>query len=121
MIFAITRDPNALSARLTSGELDAAEITVPAMAKTLMTKPQFTATILPGFDYTAADQITADIRKSVDEAGAFTAKAATRTVQAASGAPVVRDVPIYQVDAMVRRSAALQSTREGREERGGRA
>jgi len=52
VIFAITRDPNALSARLTSGELDAAEITVPAMAKTLMTKPQFTATILPGFDYT---------------------------------------------------------------------
>jgi hypothetical protein len=55
----------------------------------------------------------------VDEAGAFTAKASTRTLQAkAAGAPVVRDVPIYQVDAMVRRSLALQNTREGREERG---
>ncbi|WP_116812824.1 NADH-quinone oxidoreductase subunit NuoG [Steroidobacter cummioxidans] len=71
---------------------------------------------LPGFEYTAADQITADIRKVVDEAGAFTAKAATRTLQAKSaGAPAVRDVPIYQVDAMVRRSSALQNTREGRE------
>lgn len=71
---------------------------------------------LPGFEYTAADQVTAEIRKAVDEAGAFTAKAATRTLQAkAAGAPVVRDVPIYQVDAMVRRSSALQNTREGRE------
>ena len=71
---------------------------------------------LPDFEYTAADQITADIRKAVDEAGAFTAKAATRTLQAkAAGAPVVRDVPIYQVDAMVHRSPALQNTREGRE------
>ncbi|MBM0105234.1 NADH-quinone oxidoreductase subunit G [Steroidobacter sp. S1-65] len=74
---------------------------------------------LPGFEYTAADQITADIRKALDEAGAFTAKAVTRTLQAeaATGASVVRDVPIYQVDAMVRRSAALQNTREGRETR----
>jgi len=71
---------------------------------------------LPGFEYTAADQITAEIRTAVDEAGAFTAKAATRTLQAkAAGAPVVQDVPIYQVDAMVRRSPALQNTREGRE------
>ena len=71
---------------------------------------------LPGFEYTAADQITAEIRKVVDEAGGFTAKATSHTLQAkAAGAPVVRDVPIYQVDAMVRRSPALQNTREGRE------
>lgn len=71
---------------------------------------------LPGFEYTAADEVTAEIRKAVDEAGAFTAKAATRTLQAkTAGAPVVRDVPIYQVDAMVRRSSALQNTREGRD------
>lgn len=71
---------------------------------------------LPGFEYTAADEVTAEIRKAVDEAGAFTAKAATRTLQAkTAGAPVARDVPIYQVDAMVRRSSALQNTREGRD------
>src|SRR5690606_3439884 len=47
---------------------------------------------LPGFEYTAADQITADIQKALDEAGAFTAKPATHTLQAkAAGAPVVRD------------------------------
>ncbi|GFE84855.1 NADH-quinone oxidoreductase [Steroidobacter agaridevorans] len=74
---------------------------------------------LPGFEYTAADQVTADIRKALDESQTFTAKPVTRTLQAkAAGAPVVRDVPIYQVDAMVRRSSALQNTREGREERG---
>lgn len=74
---------------------------------------------LPGFEYTAADQVTADIRESLDESPTFTAKPVTRTLQAkAAGAPVVRDVPIYQVDAMVRRSSALQNTREGREERG---
>ncbi|MBL8265811.1 NADH-quinone oxidoreductase subunit NuoG [Steroidobacter sp.] len=71
---------------------------------------------LPGFEYTAPDQVTADIRTAVADAGAFTAKATTRTLQAKSaGAPAVRDVPIYQVDAMVRRSSALQNTREGRE------
>jgi NADH-quinone oxidoreductase subunit G len=71
---------------------------------------------LPGFEYTAADEVTADIRKAIDEAGAFTAKAATRTLQPkAAGAPVVHDVAIYQVDAMVRRSSALQNTREGRD------
>ncbi len=74
---------------------------------------------LPGFEFTAADQITAEIRKVLDEAGAFVAKSSTRTLQAkTAGAAVVRDVPIYQVDAMVRRSSALQNTREGRQERG---
>lgn len=70
---------------------------------------------LAGFEYTAADQITADIHKALDEAGAFTSKGATRTLQARPASAAVRDVPIYQVDAMVRRSAALQNTREGRE------
>jgi NADH-quinone oxidoreductase subunit G len=71
---------------------------------------------LPGFEYTAADEVTADIRQALNESRTFTAKPVTRTLQAkATDAPVVRDVPIYQVDAMVRRSSALQNTREGRE------
>jgi NADH-quinone oxidoreductase subunit G len=72
---------------------------------------------LPGFDYTSPDQITEDARAAIGQAGAFVAKPATRTLQSksATGAVVERDVPIYQVDAMVRRSTALQNTREGRE------
>ena len=71
---------------------------------------------LPGFDYTSPDQITADVRQSLDEAKAFVAAPVSRTLQPKSaGATVERDVPIYQIDALVRRSSALQNTREGRE------
>ncbi len=61
---------------------------------------------LPGFEYTAADQITADIRKAVDEAGTFTRQVGdhARCSAAARLRQLIRDVPIYQVDAMVRRS-----------------
>ena len=52
VIFAVTRDPNALSTRMATGEVDAAEISIPAMYQALMTKAQFTATPLPSFDYT---------------------------------------------------------------------
>lgn len=72
---------------------------------------------LPGFDYTSPDQITEDARSAIGAAAAFVAKPVTRALQPKSVAssPVQRDVPIYQVDALVRRSSALQNTREGRE------
>ena len=72
---------------------------------------------LPGFDYTSSDQITDEIRRDVEQAPAFALKASARTLQSklALNAPAAeRDVPIYQVDAIVRRSSALQNTREGR-------
>jgi peptide/nickel transport system substrate-binding protein len=52
VIFAVTRDPNALSTRLTTGEIDAAEITIPAMFQAVTATSQFRAKILPAFDYT---------------------------------------------------------------------
>jgi NADH-quinone oxidoreductase subunit G len=73
---------------------------------------------LPGFEYTSADQVTDEVRKALAETQAFTAKPTSHTLQPRSGVSSVaidRDVPIYQVDALVRRSSALQSTREGRE------
>ena len=77
---------------------------------------------LPGFDYTSSDQITDEVRKQVDEAPAFDAEGVRRARCSRSwrsSAPAhERDVPIYQVDAMVRRSPALQSTREGARRRG---
>ena len=72
---------------------------------------------LTGFEYTSSDQITDEIRRELDAAPAFAIKAAARTLQSKlplSAPAVERDVPIYQVDAIVRRSSALQNTREGR-------
>ena len=71
---------------------------------------------LPGFDYTGPDQVTAELHKLVGEAPAFTPKATSRTLQSKAAAAVERDIPIYQVDALVRRSSALQATREAREQ-----
>jgi NADH-quinone oxidoreductase subunit G len=73
---------------------------------------------LPGFEYTSSDQITEEARRDIEGAPPFTVKASSRTVQSSlplSAAAPERDVPIYQVDAVVRRSSALQNTREGRE------
>jgi NADH-quinone oxidoreductase subunit G len=72
---------------------------------------------LPGFEYTSSDQITAEARREIEGAPAFTVKASSRTLQSnlpLSAAGAERDVPIYQVDAIVRRSNALQNTREGK-------
>jgi NADH-quinone oxidoreductase subunit G len=72
---------------------------------------------LPGFDYTSSEDVAQEVRKQVGEAPALAAKAVTRTLQAKLplGAPAARhDVPIYQVDAVVRRSPALQATDDAR-------
>jgi NADH-quinone oxidoreductase subunit G len=79
---------------------------------------------LPGFDYTSSDQITEEVRKQLEAAPAFALKASARTLQsklALAGADSVpRDVPIYSVDALVRRSSALQATSEARGTQPGR-
>ena len=78
---------------------------------------------LPAFDYTSSDQVCEELRRHVEDSPAFTVKASARTLQSklALSAPAAeRDVPIYQVDAVVRRSSALQNTREAREAAEGR-
>jgi NADH-quinone oxidoreductase subunit G len=74
---------------------------------------------LPGFGYTSSDQITDEVRKQIEAAPAFALQAAARTLQsrlalAAGEGAVSRDVPIYSVDALVRRSSALHATSEAR-------
>jgi peptide/nickel transport system substrate-binding protein len=51
VIFAVTTDPNALSTRLATGEIDAAEITNAEQFRTLSARPELTARVLPAFDY----------------------------------------------------------------------
>jgi NADH-quinone oxidoreductase subunit G len=78
---------------------------------------------LPSFEYVSSDQVRDEVRKQIDDAPAFAVKASARTLQsklALSEPPVERDVPIYQVDAVVRRSNALQNTHEGRSTAPGR-
>jgi NADH-quinone oxidoreductase subunit G len=72
---------------------------------------------LPGFEYTSSDQITEEARREIESAPAFHVRASSRTLQSnlpLSAAGAERDVPIYQIDAIVRRSSALQNTREGK-------
>jgi NADH-quinone oxidoreductase subunit G len=73
---------------------------------------------LSGFDYTSPDQVRDELRKQIDAAPAFPVKAAARAPQAKfplGASATERDIPIYQVDAVVRRSSALQATRDARD------
>ncbi|HMN45709.1 MAG TPA: NADH-quinone oxidoreductase subunit NuoG [Povalibacter sp.] len=75
---------------------------------------------LPGFDHVSSDQVADEVRKQVAEAGTATPKAASRTLQgklALAPPSAVSDVPLYQIDAVVRRSPALQETTEAQRAR----
>ncbi|HEY8540450.1 MAG TPA: NADH-quinone oxidoreductase subunit NuoG [Steroidobacteraceae bacterium] len=74
---------------------------------------------LPGFEYTSSDQITEEVRKAADEAADVTARPGSRVLQTKHSANVpMREVTLYQVDALVRRSPALQATPEALREQG---
>ncbi|MFO1401198.1 MAG: NADH-quinone oxidoreductase subunit NuoG [Steroidobacteraceae bacterium] len=66
---------------------------------------------LAGFEYQSSEDVRDELRAAL---GGVSAKAGA---PAALGAPAaageVQDVPMYQVDAVLRRAAALQRTREG--------
>lgn len=52
VVFSVTPDPNAVMTRLTSGELDAAEVLSSEHFRTLAARPEFKTRIMPAFDYT---------------------------------------------------------------------
>jgi NADH-quinone oxidoreductase subunit G len=75
---------------------------------------------LPTFDYTSSDQVADELRRLVGDVKT-TPPAATRTLQSKlslSEPSALREIPIYQSDAIVRRAPALQATREARKEPG---
>jgi peptide/nickel transport system substrate-binding protein len=51
VVFAVNAEPNAVAARLISGELDAAELTNSEQFRSLAARPEVTVRVLPGFDY----------------------------------------------------------------------
>jgi NADH-quinone oxidoreductase subunit G len=73
---------------------------------------------LPDFEYTSSDQITDEVRKQVEEANATAVAPPSRTLQAKQSSGSVAEFRIYQVDALVRRSPALQATPEALREQG---
>jgi len=73
---------------------------------------------LPGFDYQSAEEVLAEARRAC-EALPSPAYRGTHTVRLPESGTrsedvVVCDVPMYQIDAVVRRAPSLQRTREGR-------
>jgi NADH-quinone oxidoreductase subunit G len=71
---------------------------------------------LPSFEYTSSDQITAEVKQELERTPAEAIKPTARTLQSKlsfNAPPGERDVPIYQIDAIVRRATALQNTRDG--------
>ena len=51
VVFAVTADANALSTRLTTGEIDLAEVSSPAMFRTLKDQPDLRARMNPSYNY----------------------------------------------------------------------
>ncbi|HJS91132.1 MAG TPA: NADH-quinone oxidoreductase subunit NuoG [Steroidobacteraceae bacterium] len=73
---------------------------------------------LAGFDYQSSEEVRAELATLIDAPTAYLAPGyAGRHVVADASAPdaaSVIDVPMYQIDALVRRAPSLQRTREGR-------
>jgi NADH-quinone oxidoreductase subunit G len=74
---------------------------------------------LGGFDYDSSDEVLAQLRnacagvQSAGYRGSHAVQLPANGAQAQESA-VLTDVPMYQVDALVRRASSLQRTREGR-------
>ena len=74
---------------------------------------------LRGFDYTSSEHVRDELARTCGESTAYTAPAYAGRHEVGSsgsgaGRPGVTDVPMYQIDALVRRAPSLQRTREGR-------
>jgi len=68
---------------------------------------------LESFEYTSSEEVRDELQR-ICAAGLPPAWAGSRPVTAAAAAASTVDVPMYQVDAVVRRAPSLQRTAEGR-------
>jgi NADH-quinone oxidoreductase subunit G len=67
---------------------------------------------LPGFDYQSSEQVRDELKSRLEVARP-PAPPAAGTLQAAA-TDAVLDLPMYQIDPVLRRAAPLLRTREGR-------
>jgi NADH-quinone oxidoreductase subunit G len=68
---------------------------------------------LAGFEYQSSEDVREELRKLSGEPAAASYKGSHRVAQA-TGETTLVDLPMYQIDALVRRAPSLQKTREGR-------
>jgi len=68
---------------------------------------------LAGFDYQSSEDVRDELRRLCAGTSSAGYQGTHRVAQAAGRAALV-DLPMYQVDALVRRAPSLQRTREGR-------
>jgi NADH-quinone oxidoreductase subunit G len=70
---------------------------------------------LGGFDYITSEDVRNELQSRVGESQPDTAFVAKRTLNGERPHGVAADVPMYQIDAVVRRAPALQRTREAQQ------
>ena len=78
---------------------------------------------MPGCEYASADEILAELRKLVPPVQPHNVVLASSIPPAPTSADIplaALDVPMYRIDAVLRRTPALQLTREARTARGNR-
>ncbi len=73
-------------------------------------------TNLPGFDYQSSEDVAREVRERCQELapGGYHGSHVVGAAPAGADEAGLIDVPMYQVDALVRRAPSLQRTREGR-------
>jgi NADH-quinone oxidoreductase subunit G len=69
---------------------------------------------LSGFDYQTSEDVRDELRNSCGETAAAGYKGNHKVNGGAAGEGTLVDLPMYQIDALVRRAPSLQKTREGR-------
>jgi NADH-quinone oxidoreductase subunit G len=70
---------------------------------------------LPAFDYQSSEDVREEVRRRVEAAGSGgTVRTSTHVVKSGPDGAAVLDMPMYHVDALVRRAPSLQKTTEGR-------
>jgi NADH-quinone oxidoreductase subunit G len=71
---------------------------------------------LPGFEYQSSEEVREELRRACGDAAPTPYRGTHRPGDPVSGPATVEDVPMYQVDAVVRRAGSLQRTADGRAE-----
>jgi NADH-quinone oxidoreductase subunit G len=71
-----------------------------------------------GFDYQSSEDVREELRRAVLAAGVEPTFTSVHAVESLHGAAVTDDVPMYAIDALVRRAPALQATVVARRSRG---
>jgi len=71
---------------------------------------------LAGFDYESSEQVRDELKRRLEAAPPVAAAPGVSSAWPAAGAEAVIDLPMYEIDPVLRRAAALHRTLDGRAE-----